>query len=469
MIPSEPKTIEGRWFIHGEEKPPVIGTLEVAENSLALTTRTLRDVSLVDAIKKTISGEQRTTAEVIHGLDEHGTPVTLFGCLDAGASFATNFEKREFSALAGISGLKVQSWYDERFSSATFGFDHLHRWFGLVPTQPLKFESAQPGFTLPPQIEFVHLLPDGTHITLLAYSTWRSNAEEQVISTGAQVSLRFGKATSIHEIAGYWSAWLFRLFGLLIGSKVTITSIRVFDPKGKAPSSQRADNGLLLGLGLRSAQKPQGRSRDTHHNMTASFPSIKDRLGHILNEWDRLTHEQPAVLELFAITCLDFSLHREAAFLFLVQAFEIYHSASPRFTSNELSKLELQERLRTIAEKLPSDIVPWASRKLKNNAKPLATKLAEIFEAHPSETERLLAKWPNAARRIAKTRNNLTHGAENGGAGDAPRFQPKELSRVSLAMVALLKVVLLRELGLGGGPVDSVVGEVEGYRFISLS
>jgi len=201
-------------------------------------------------------------------------------------------------------------------------------------------------------------------------------------------------------------------------------------------------------------------------NMVVSYDAVKDRLGEVVVAWNKVCNQLEPVVDLFSAVTRRQSLYLEAQFMFLVQALEIYHGCTDKFESIETPRQELKRMLKAAEATLPPEIWEWAKEKLRYNARPLAKKLRDIFEAHKLESELLFCDLTLAASKITNTRNHLTHHSDDGKGKNL--IPESDLGLVSVALEAILWVVLLREIGVDGEPVSRVVKRASRSRLTSI-
>src|SRR5882672_7064691 len=109
-----PRTIEGKWWIFGKEQPAHFGTLTFdPEEKLELVTKTAHDHGSVAVVMATF-GDRTSEREIVHGIDEHGSPVTLFGCIWS-RSVSMGMECCTIRSLAALLNFKADSWSEPKF------------------------------------------------------------------------------------------------------------------------------------------------------------------------------------------------------------------------------------------------------------------------------------------------------------------------------------------------------------------
>lgn len=430
------QSLFGRWWLSGPDKPSVLGTLFIDER----TPRLVVDVAHDPSDSSTVAGfwtfpPNEPTPATIHGRDRHDKPVTLFGCGKPAKSVSAGITTYTISVLAALREQEIGSWSQPFFQTLNVGFDHLHRWLDQPFVERLPSETSRQILQATEPFEESFALEDDVLVAfgqmVLSDSSW----DEESIKPHAYVAFYFPTPRSLHEIMDTWVPWAQRLMGLLMGTGVGRTFVRLFKHdvlRQTVPLSEWAGSSAEL-LGQKT--RPQRTLiRDPHFfDMLAPYSKIKDRMPDIIREWHRMNRQLKPVLDLFSAVALHHSLYSSARFLFLVQALEVHHAISGRFTKGNK---------------------PWAIR------------LQELFEAHQDVTAPLFGDVATIAERIANTRNELTHGETR-----KPRHEllnEEEASRVAWALEALLWIILLRELGIDGEPAKQLLHRANSAEFTSL-
>jgi hypothetical protein len=459
-------SIRGRWWIHGAEGQPLPGTLDVGVGSPKLSIWSPCEKGVEDILLQSANGDSFKITEVIHGQDEENRPVTLFGCGVSEHGSSQGLEHWQIFALAAVKGLHINSWSEPVVRAVSINLELLNRWFGRNLLIPSVSENQQPTYSQVEVIDLPFFVESGVQIrfsdSVLRSTSW----DEDQFRHGSSVCFHFEGPRSMAEVSSHWVPWVIRLFGMLIGTTVHTTEVRVFTEDPYQPgSSMFGCEGLLLRSG--KSERKQNRSRDPlPHEMIASFSTVKDKLDQLVVQWNRVCSELEPMLALFSAVALHHSLYLEARFLFLVQALEIYHSRSSCFESKDLPKDEHASRVAAAEAVLPNEIWPWAKGKLSLNSRSLKQKLLDIFTAHKAESPRLIGDIENAASKIAYTRNHLTHHHEN--VDEKRLLTSAEIGRFSWCLESLTWVILLKEIGLGGSPVEHIVRKAEGIRMVNL-
>ena len=435
MSTSATPNLSGRWFLSGREKPSVIGTVILGEG----LPRLVVDVAHEPTDATAFAGfhafpPNEPRPRVIHGRDRHDKPVTLFGCGDPMQSVSSGMTTYTIEALAVLRDQEVESWDQPFFQTATVNLTHLHRWLDQ-PFVERKDSGPRPILQASEPFEVMFELEPGVRMAFQQEIHSNSSWDEESIKQGAHIGFYFTTPRSLQEIMDRWVPWAQRLIGLLVGTGVGREKVRFFThdatQQGLPIHTWVGSSAELLG------QNPKSRRallRDPHSfDMIAPYPKIADRMPKVIATWHRMDREIRPVLDLFGAVALQHSLYAQAQFLFLVQALEVYHALSGKFTGSRKD---------------------WSVR------------LREIFDAYAEVSGKLFTDSAKMADRIANTRNELTHGRKKKRPEDL--LSENEMDRVAWCLEALLWIILLRELGIEGEPVKRLLHRVNSAKFVSL-
>jgi hypothetical protein len=427
--------LSGRWFLSGRDKPSLIGTVNFNEGLPRLVVDVAHDPADVSALAgfHTFPPNEPHSG-VIHGRDRHDKPVTLFGCGEPTKSVSAGITTYTIAVLAVLREQEVESWDQPFFQTTMINLSHLHRWLDQ-PFVERKDSNSRPVIQASEPFEAMFDLEPGVRVAFQQEIHSHSSWDEESIKPGAHVGFYFSSPRSLHEIMDRWVPWAQRLIGLLVGTGVGRERIRFF-------THDATQEGLPLHAWVGSSAELLGQKSKSQRsllrdplplNMIAPFPKIANKMPAIIATWHRMDSDMRPVLDLFGAVALQHSLYAQAQFLFLVQALEVYHALSGKFTDDGKS---------------------WAIR------------LLEIFDAYADVSGKLLPDSGKMAQRIANTRNELIHGRKKKRPQDL--LDENEMDRVAWSLEALLWIILLRELGIEGDPIQRLIRRSLDARFVSL-
>jgi hypothetical protein len=201
--------------------------------------------------------------------------------------------------------------------------------------------------------------------------------------------------------------------------------------------------------------------------MLTSFEKVKADLPNMLARWTELEQRLRPVVDLFWAVAFRSSLYAEASFLFLVQAMEAYHARSGLFDSNLLPLEEHRRHVQAVTATAPVELKEWLQRKIQSsNYKHLNERLLEIFRHYSTESGDLFGDVEATAKKIAFTRNHLTHYS---GESESPMYlDDRKLTITSNGLERLLWIIFLKETGLRKELVNSAWVSLKNLRGINF-
>ena len=458
------RQIEGRWWINGDDKPFHLGTLSFdPEKGLELKVNVPQDrpggASAFFAMFDEISRDEGEVPQIIHGTDENGRPITLFGCGNFSRSWALVQHTYHLRGIGGaVLNFRAGSTDERPFVFANARYTLLQKWMGR--RLGIKHTVAEDGLV---GIQFKsHELLElrlSNGVVIRIFGTMLREGynllDELRIGWSHSVSFLFPAPLSPKAIHDDFASIFLRLLWLLTGAQVHIENLSFHDHDAFAPGSQGSAEGaelLCANYGISEA------TRDLHPvEMIASFPEIEADFGSILNRWFECQEQLKPVLDLYFAVLANKTLEPAARFLFLAQAIEVYHARSREFSPNEKPEAEHKQRLKVILESAPSEYRGWLALILKySNRKTLAQRLEDILARHASEAEKLNAKIEAFSDTFRDSRNYYTH-------YDEKLLQRGKVAvglnlvRLATTVEALLQVCLLKEIGIQGKPIERIL------------
>jgi HEPN superfamily Apea-like protein len=205
--------------------------------------------------------------------------------------------------------------------------------------------------------------------------------------------------------------------------------------------------------------------------MFATFNEIATGFDSVLRRWFECDERVQPVLDLYFAVISNRDASCQVQFLLLAQAIEVYHARSKTsngFRSTVLSPSEHKARLKLILDATPSDLKDWLKEKLAySNQMTLRERIDDILNLHRDESARLTGKLKDFADKLRESRNYYTHYGEDLWQSGKVAKGP-ELTEIRFIIEHLLKVCLLKELGLQGTPIERVLAQNASAKFIHL-
>jgi hypothetical protein len=350
--------------------------------------------------------------------------------------------------------------------------EHFHRWLGAKCLEAIQAQDGKRTWSIPVHNDLVYPITTGVNLHITQSTRTSDSWDEHKFTPDCQLWLIFDNPRSLEEITGQWVPWITRFFSLLIGTSVKCQEI-TFSALDRFSSDNSMDAALAwfasIGtvLGRYSTSRRVRISNPYSHNMMAPFSSVQNQLEDMLQRWHQVSERLEPVVDLFAAIVFHHSLYANAEFLFLIQALEVYHARSPQFESNQLPSDEHRRRVQAVVSAAPQELQEWLQRKIQSsNYKHLGERILEVFRAHETEAARLFDDIEGMAGRIAYTRNYLTHYNND---QNSPRFlDQNEVARVNFALEHFLWIILLREIGVQGAPIEQALRRPATATFTNL-
>ena len=457
-------TVEGSWRIYGPKKWSFRGVLSEGENGLILNADEPSSLTIADLLGRKMSENFPPVSHIIYGSDGLDRSITLFGCF-ARQEFSNSVIHHKITPLAGITGFKVKSWQEPFVHRARLQLEHLHRWFAHPVLDHVQTSDGRQALALPETTNLEFPICDGITIRFALRTKNSQSPDEYMFSPHSDVYLTFEQPMSLEAITEKWVPWVTRFFSLLIGTSIKCLSIEVLPDKEPPKDAILPEHwGRVLG---RSGRQRTHMSDPIALDMLVPFAHIKDKLGALLKRWHEITDRLGPVVDLFSTVVLNHSLYPQARFLFLTQALEGYHTWSRHFDSKQIPREKHRKRVDRVVAGAPKHLQKWARRRLEaGNYKFLNQRLLEVFQANKTEAVALFGQIRKTADRINFTRNYFTHYTSD---RNLPRFLGLEdMIRVNYATELFLWILLLKEMSLGGRPIQLLVARGDGAIFVNM-
>jgi hypothetical protein len=455
--------IEGKWWIHGPEAAAQFGTFTSHErNGLSLVVKVPECLSVDETMWQSLNaGGDSSVPVVLLGRDGDNKPVTLFGC-HALPSIRMGLKTYNVDVLAAVRGLELTSWSEKCIHAASLDINQLHGWLGGDVVEFVKTPNENPSLRPALAADVIVDVCADLQVRIVRFIATSWSQTEYRFSSRPRLWLHFRNAQSVSDVADRWVPWVTRLFSLLIGEPVSCKTTELYQDDPYNPNAK--------GLPTEGTLIRHGKRRETGKpvhtiNMLAPYPGITGDFANIVRSWSRVASELAPVVDLFSTVAFHNRLHGDAEFLFLVQALEVYHARL--FDSKILSKDEHAQRVGTVVNAAPPELREWAQRKLQSaNYKYLDERIAETFERHRGEAQRLFTNLDELPEKIRYTRNYLTH---YNAKIDSPKYlNDVDMIRATWYLRVFLWVCLLKEIGVPGDAIDRLIRRHEDLDFVTL-
>lgn len=430
---------EGQWWVPDDENGRILGELFLGrEQGLHLRLKIPEGYASI--------GDR--PIKVIHGLDQHGKPITLFQshCSNQVQSGALTI----FTYSVGFCfhGAHFLRWAEARFNEADAQFTFLQDWMNISGFIPEKAEDGEAvlHYRLPEDLEF----DSGHGFVLKLFATVSTHGERQDFRSIRQswtLRLKYRQAQPFKRIRRDLRI-VRRLLTLGVKRSVDQLTFTV---------SRSDDDQWLGGKRLRCDIKcytPETRDElddDRKHAawMLFAFTDVRSEFGTILNRWFDYHEQLDDALNLYFSTVENQHLYSNHVFLFLAQALEVYHRSQPtKFAQAIESKAEFRKRLARLTKDANKADAKWLRAALAfANAPTLNTRLLEIFREKKPILGDFIENEKEFTDLIRRTRNHFTHWSE----------KTKKLGRIaddddlfdlSYRLKVILQVCFLSDIGV---------------------
>jgi hypothetical protein len=467
------QTIEGVWQIHGEDKPAHIGILNYdPEKGFELSIQIPRSRSTDEAFIAMLTGaDDEDISNVIHGTNKNACPVTLFGCSLREFSKGAGMDNYRVHVSAAILNHHVATWESAQYPAAGVKFNLLTRWlnqkFEIYDEQRVKEAINRKSFLFEFQLhdELEFIVSPEVRIKIQSFPHPSHTPAELTIKQVHTLYFLFTKPLPVQTIFEDYVMVFLRLLHLLTGERIFAEQITLHDRDPFIPKTSehlKSYELLLTNTGVSEAKN------DVHAgHMVVSYETIASNFQDILKKWFECHERLEPVLDLYSAVITNLVLTDKSRFLYLAQAVEVYHARSG-YPGAVQTKESFRERVDGILEKVPATEKQWLKDKLRYaNQKTLAERLNEILEQHHNEVQRLTFNINDFASKVRHSRNYYTHYDQD--LWDSGKVADGlELRRIVYALIYLLEICLLKELGIKGKPIAEVLDRYSKIEWADL-
>jgi hypothetical protein len=476
---NKPRTIEGQWWIDGDDKLSHFGILSFdPEKGLDLSVKIPQqrdDEGWIRLLQADSENKHllKTIPEVIHGADEGNRSISVFGLGSFGKNAASGLDTHRFGSIqAAILNYHGQSLDEERFSIASVHYTLLTKWMGrLLHLDSCKADSENEDHHLSIKFKsheiFEYDVKQGIRLRIEGNTLRERSQDELRLEWRHNVWFLFPKSVSPRAIIDEYAFVFLRLLCLLTGERVFIEELFFWNDDPFKPKPEQFPQGselLISNPGITDAKK------DTIAPfMIATFKEIEAEFGSILKRWFECHEQLKPVLDLYFAVLSGLVLTTESQFLLLAQALEVYHARSTKFDSREKPEPEHELRVKTILECVrTTKYQSWLESKLVfSNQKALPQRIADILKLYKIESARLTAKVDDFATKVLDSRNYYTHYSQKilkrGKVASG-----LELRRIEYALLYLLQICFLKELGVEGKPIERILKRNDSIEWADL-
>ena len=455
-----PQTVEGKWWINGEDKPSHFGVLSFdPEAGLELVVKLPQSRGVGEVVWGCLNKAEGTECgvpKIIFGADENDRPLTLFGCYCPGPEGSMGLETFRISSVACLRNIRSRSFRAVQFPAVSVRYTHFHQW--MRRQIPGNYSG---GNDLP---DIVVEIEEGVSCRIRP-SIWRSvSLDEQKLKFDHHVAFHFSEARPLQTVREDYVGVFLRLMCLLTGQRVFCDKITFLNRDPNLPSLEDLQSVELL-------QKCSGITRATRKcswvDMVTNYKEVEESFAPVVRKWFQVHRVLEPVVELLLAVKSNRPSTIESQFLFLAQALEVYHSRNPQFSSVEHPVDQHRTKVKQIICSAPKEHRKWLAGKLAfANQKTLAARIDEVLSLHPAEVSVLTQGIESFGEKVRHTRNYYTH-YHQGLLKKKRIAEGSELIRITFALEALLQICLLKELGISGEPIGRILNTIRQMQIIS--
>lgn len=407
---------------------------------------------------------------ILHGRLPGGNLVTLLDCYVVSSSWSS-------SGLQDLSvvghkilrgGLAVgPDGGVPQFSSVHMHWGAIWEWLGQTGLTVTLEKGKPQAFTLAsrPVSPFEIKLPDGMSLNLsVGPVSIPLIGRKHAIEETARVVLRF--ANPRDSEGALQAVRCLQDFLALCNLEFTHPDkmwVELHGEQGEAEDPSASYRPLELGLApLWPPVKDRGRGRGWP---LIRAPGLGSALPSVVEQWFGLAEHLQPVRSLYTSAVYGGHQFLEAEFLSLAQALEVFHRR--RRTGTLLpDKVFSREVLPSLLAAVPPALAPDVREVLIarlgfSNEYSLPARIKEIASEHADVLNVLIPNWETACKKIADTRNYLTHYTRKRGKAPPPS---NDIFLQSQMMKIVLELALLAESGVDPALLHRSALDCQAYR-----
>ncbi len=451
----------GLWWSPTNEADKVSGTITFSED---------RGISL--NLIGSLSGNRYFGApehySTILGQTNSGQFITLRSCQQVKYQLgAPGFAVEDIVADEMYVGKHHSTLDLQQFHRTKATYTYLTNWYGFSGF------DGQEKYTLEhilEKFELQYVFPDPVKVKVFDTSisishTFHRNLKLFGADLYEEVTVTFESQQEL-TMEQWQKKWLRPLQNFLTfatGKPNRITGITVFSRK----SDRLVDNGKVVPRPItvyyrQPSVKAQYYEKLAKPDMLFSYQDIKDDIQKILYNWFRVSDSFETVSSLLFVTQYSLMPILNPRFLSVSQAVEIFHRR--KYSSHVMQKERYKNFVRLIIRQAIPSQRDWLRKKLQHANEPsLFTRVNQLLDVADEVMTPLVGNTERFARKVADTRNYLTH--------YSPKLKNKAASDIELywmieALVILVQWSLLVELGVSPEQCTALFKENRNYQHV---
>lgn len=405
----------------------------------------------------------------ILGVTEAGKRMTLIDCFVMNAQFGVpGYAREEYDAKVAYNGAHFSEDGDIRFSGIEVSFTHLTDWVGdtgfkgqRVFTPKGALERYELTYSFPPDVKATTPLGE----VAITHSFHQGGDHWREVRLGQTAWFRIDPASplSLDEALVRLVRPLEMFVTMATGAPNRILQLNVYPSDTTEHEGHAADGRAAAAVEVifneTGPRAPEGvRPRD----MLFTFDAVRERFPDAIARWLTFAQDYRSVLNVFFANHYDRSRFVDQRFLDLARAAEAYHRK--RHGRSDRSKEDHESRVNAILTVTPEEHHEWLAERLEHSDEAtLRYRLRQLIQDQDAVMAPFVGKdRKTLINRLVKTRNELTHLAEEG-AGVAPNL--REIFEMNEVLGLLLEACLLRELEFPSERVAQLLAEYPRYQW----
>lgn len=399
----------------------------------------LQRSAFVENIRRNQGRRRGDGHRVMHGIDEHGKPITLIDCHETASRSTRSRLTRTLSCHSAVFGAHLEA-SDLSFVGITFRLDHQDEWLGRFALGEVELESTEVAgskairaLKVPvAESKSIDLKLEEYHRGRISLG-WSVGSEHRThtFKSFSCIELTFERSRTWDEIREEVTWWR-RLLSLATRSNIDVQEI--FLERRDLPIEASPVESRLLPVWMARSVGPSpthpNRSPDDFH---FTFDHVEPMFAEVHTRWRAIAKPWAAVLHRFVAISSDRDLWINEQFLFLAQAIESMHRARLGNTGSIV---------------------------FQNAA-------VQAWDESPAELQHLLGDRDTFSNALRKSRNYWTHYGRPGPDEDPEVLDGDELFTFTEKLRWVIEAAILREIGIPDPNIARVWGERWRLQFVN--
>lgn len=445
--------LKGEWWLPDNPSRIIAGIIKYNPREMSV-------LELFGSFDEDLS--ENKNEQVILGVVERARPVTLLDCnwMSRAVSFSdfpTGSFRRvssKYSVHTIFIGHHFARKEDILFESMEINYQYLEEWSSSDERwKTIYLDSISPVEPQPIEVS-AHL--DQFLVRIKHY--FHTELQTASLSIAQSTYINIKTPEKLHFDDSLIPIHILQVFLVLAMGRATFPRVvRGQVRSGEIPVS------VYYPVGLRN---PKNFSRT---DALISLQDIHTKFETCLSNWFSKAEKLYPIYNLYASTVLNEEIYIEHRFLFLVQAFEAYHSRmyDLRIIGDEEHRQVLQILINAIPHGTDKKLRKRIEDSLQFSNRPsLRGRFSEIWKIHKEAIKTKInnrEQYDSFCNEVVNTRNYLTH--YNPDIKSEAKTDPISLVKMSNRLQFLIEICLLSELGFSNTEIVKIISRHQRYKF----